>query len=462
MNDKYLHDLMNDDFLWRSYSRNLKAKKIYSDAIEWYVIHAKLFLKKARNTPLSELSAERVMLYLQKISKDETLPTFRLNQSVDAIHFLLRDSFSKSYTNAIDWASYKRQKSYMPAHNLMQIEELDIPELIEKRVKHFKPSLRENYAELLTRLVRVLRVRNYSRRTESSYLAWINRFLLFVNGEKQEAITEVHVRNFLEHLALARQVSPNTQKLALNAIAFLFNFGLEHQLGDIGQFVKAKSQRRLPVVLSRQEVKAVLNELPENYFLMAGLLYGAGLRLMECITLRVQDIDFDYQQIVVRNGKGFKDRIVPLPAKFIPTLHEQITHVKEIHAVDLTKDIDGVYLPFALERKYPNAGKEIGWQYLFPASRITTDQRSGKTRRHHIHQTSLQKQIKKAGMRSGVVKRVHTHVFRHSFATHLLEAGYDIRTVQELLGHSDISTTMIYTHVLNKPGLTVKSPFDSL
>lgn len=462
MTDKLLHDLIDDESIWRSLAKNLKSKKIYSNAIKWHIIHAQTFLRKARNTPVSQLSAERVMIYLEAISKDETLNTYRLNQSVDAIHFLLRDVLHKGYTDAIDWASYKRQKSYVPSHNLMFIEELDIPELIDKRVKSFRPELQKNYAELLTRLVRVLRVRNYSRRTESSYLTWISRFLSFLNGVKQDEISELHVRNFLEHLALTCQVSPNTQKLSLNAIAFLFNYGLERQLGDIGQFVKAKSQQRLPVVLSKNEIKMLLSKLPDKYLLMAGLLYGAGLRLMECISLRVQDIDFDYQQIVVRNGKGFKDRIVPLPNRFIPDLHKQIALVKDIHEKDLKKHVDGVYLPFSLERKYPNAGKELGWQFLFPASRIATDQRSGKTRRHHIHPTALQKQIKKAGKYSGIVKRVHSHVLRHSFATHLLEAGYDIRTVQELLGHSDISTTMIYTHVLNKPGLTVKSPFDSL
>jgi len=184
--------------------------------------------------------------------------------------------------------------------------------------------------------------------------------------------------------------------------------------------------------------------------------------LMECVSLRVQDIDFDYQQIIVRNGKGFKDRVVPLPLKYIPALQDQIEVVNKLFKADSKLDIDSVYLPFALERKFPNAGKQLGWQFLFPATRIATDQRSGKTRRHHLHPTALQRAIRKAGVKSGITKRVHSHVFRHSFATHLLEAGYDIRTVQALLGHSDVSTTMIYTHVLNKPGLTVSSPADLL
>ena len=460
MNDRFIHDLLKDTTLWRDFSRNLRARKVNPEAIEWYCIHAKRFLLRARNTPVSALSPDRVMVYLESISKNDSFSSTQLNQSVDAIHFLLRDFLHKEYVNAIDWKSYKKFYSYTPAHHLTYLEEMDIPELISKRVDRFHPSLRELYRDLITKVVRVLRVRNYSKRTEQSYLMWIERFLHFVSKAEHGDITEIQVREFLEYLALTRKVAPNTQKLALNALAFLFNFGFERKLGDIGQFVKAKSARKLPVVLSKNEVKILLGKLSGKYLLMTGLLYGAGLRLMECVSLRVQDIDFDYQQIMVRNGKGFKDRIVPLPDRFIPELHKQIKIVQEIHKADSTLDIDGVYLPFALERKFPNAGKKLGWQFLFPASRIATDQRSGKTRRHHIHPTALQRVIRNAGVKSGINKRIHSHVLRHSFATHLLEAGYDIRTVQELLGHSDISTTMIYTHVLNKPGLTVKSPID--
>ena len=244
---------------------------------------------------------------------------------------------------------------------------------------------------------------------------------------------------------------------------FLFKFGFERELGNIGDFVKSKPSSRLPVVLSKDEVKRVMSQVTHpKRFLMIGLLYGSGMRLMECIQLRVQDIDFDYKQIMIRNGKGFKDRIVPLPNRFIEALHEQIKEVGILHQADLKLNIDGVYLPYALERKFPTVGKELKWQFLFPATRIATDQRSGKTRRHHLHPTALQKAVRTAATKAGINKRVHSHVFRHSFATHLLEDGYDIRTVQELLGHSDVATTEIYTHVLNKPGLAVKSPADFL
>ena len=458
MDFRLLHDFIDDGAFWRSFTAHLKARKIHSNKIKWYVFYAKRFLRLARNTSVNALSSERVLVYLESIRKDPDFADFQVNQSVDAIHILLRDFFQKDYVDAIDWQSYKQHES---THNLVYLEELDIPELIAQQVARFDKSLQENYGVLLTRVVKVLRVRNYSKRTEQSYLMWIGRFLQFTSNTEQHDIGETQVREFLEYLALQRKVAPNTQKQALNALAFLFNFGFERELGNIGEFVKAKSSRKLPVVLSKNEIKTVFEHFKnKTYFLMAGLLYGAGLRLMECVSLRVQDIDFDYHQIVVRNGKGFKDRIVPLPARFIPALKQQIEKVSEIHKADLRKNIDGVYLPYALERKYPNAGKELGWQYLFPASRIATDQRSGKLRRHHLHPTALQKAISIAGRESNIHKRVHAHVFRHSFATHLLEEGYDIRTVQELLGHADISTTMIYTHVLNKPGLTVKSPID--
>ncbi len=461
MTDCFLHELLKDTSLWTRFSRHLKTRRVKSIAIDWYIKHVQRFLQKAKNTPCSELSADRVIVYLQLLADDSFVSSFRLNQSIDAIQIFLRDFLHKDYVDAINWQSYKKDARY--ARNGSYVESLDIPELIAKRVQRFDKNLRGRHEIILTKVVKVLRVRNYSRRTEDTYLLWILRFLRFIKTTEEADICEQHVREFLEYLALSRHVSPNTQKLALNALSFLFNFGLERQLGSIGEFVKAKSQQRLPVVLSKNEVKLVFKQLTnKRHHLMTGLLYGAGLRLMECVSLRVQDIDFDYQQIIVRNGKGFKDRVVPLPLKYIPALRLQITAVNKVFEADSALDIDSVYLPFALERKYPNAGKQLGWQFLFPATRIATDQRSGKTRRHHLHPTALQRAIRKAGLNSGITKRVHTHVFRHSFATHLLEAGYDIRTVQALLGHSDVSTTMIYTHVLNKPGITVSSPVDLL
>ncbi len=246
-------------------------------------------------------------------------------------------------------------------------------------------------------------------------------------------------------------------------MVYFYRQVLKRPLGEFADFTKARTPRKLPLVLSRHEVKTLLAAISDPLFnLMAGLLYGTGMRLMECIRLRVQDIDFEYKKITIIQGKGGKDRFVPLPDIFIAPLREKIGRNQQIHANDLSSGFGSVYIPPALSRKYPNAAKEFRWQYVFPASKISVDPRSKTMRRHHIHESSLQKHIKKACDSLGMSKRVSCHTFRHSFATHLLERGYDIRTIQELLGHADISTTMIYTHVLNKPGVTITSPIDDL
>jgi integron integrase len=460
INNKYLHDFQSDTTLWRNFSKSLEQKKINKKTIPWYVRRAKFFLSKAKNTRLSELTAERVTQYLSYISRDAMMDDWQINQSVDAINFLLRDIFQLPWIKDIDWQSFKKNIDYISPDHATLVRELDIPELIEQRVQQFDQELRDAYAELLTRLVRTLRVRNYAARTEETYLMWITRFLRFYGNAGVVNINEQAVRGFLEYLAIEKKVSPNTQKLALNSLTFLFRYGLKRPMGNIGDFIRASSNQRLPEVLSKLEIQQVFSNLSGLHRVMAGLLYGSGLRLMECVRLRVQDVDFDYQQLLIRNGKGMKDRVVPLPQRFENDLRQQIEKVRQVHKKDLALNIDCVFLPYALERKYPNAGKELGWQYLFPSSRIATDQRTGKTRRHHIHESALQKAVKQAGRGTGIAKRVHCHIFRHSFATHLLETGYDIRTVQELLGHSDVATTMIYTHVMNKPGLNVKSPMD--
>ncbi len=268
------------------------------------------------------------------------------------------------------------------------------------------------------------------------------------------------MREYLEYLAVERKVSLSTPRQALNALVFFYDQALKEPLGLIGDFAPARKPKRLPVVLTKNEIDRLLEALSEPYSLMAGLLYGAGLRLMECIRLRVQDIDFEQNQILVRDGKGGKDRVTILPDKYQPALRKHLERVRSVHNEDLEKGFGEVYIPPALERKYKNAVREWGWQYVFPAGRLSADPRSGKIRRHHMHSTGLQKAIKTAARKAGLTKRASCHTLRHSFATHLLEAGYDIRTVQELLGHSDVSTTMIYTHVLNRPGIAVRSPAD--
>ena len=314
--------------------------------------------------------------------------------------------------------------------------------------------------KLLEEVRRILRFKHYSLRTEEAYVDWIRRFILFHGKRHPREMGAEEVRAFLTHLATERHVAASTQNQALSAILFLYERVLEQDPGWIEGVERAKKPLRLPVVLTQEEARVLLAAVPEGYRLMAELLYGSGLRLMECLRLRVKDLDFGYLQITVRDGKGQKDRVTMLPVSLVPALRGHLERVRELHRQDLADGFGRVWLPDALERKYPHAPVEWGWQWVFPAERISTDPRTGTERRHHMHEKNLQNAVKAATRAAGLAKPASPHSFRHSFATHLLEAGYDIRTVQELLGHKDVSTTMIYTHVLNRPGLAVRSPLD--
>jgi integron integrase len=316
--------------------------------------------------------------------------------------------------------------------------------------------------DVLQQVREAIRVRHYSYRTEQAYLGWIDRFIRFNHGQHPEELSEKEIGKFLTHLAVRENVAASTQNQALSALIFLFKEILKKEVGNIENILWAKKPKRMPVVFTMEEMRAVLAQLNGTYRLMALLLYGAGLRLIECLRLRILDIDFAYQQITVRNAKGQRDRITPLPEVVVSDLKKQIERVKKIHNADLKKGFGTVYLPFALEKKYPNASREFKWQYVFPASRISKDPRSGRMQRHHLDETVLQRVIREAVRKCGIRKQASCHTLRHSFATHLLEEGYDIRTVQELLGHRHVDTTMIYTHVINKGGRAVKSPADRL
>ncbi|MBU1716005.1 MAG: integron integrase [Proteobacteria bacterium] len=312
---------------------------------------------------------------------------------------------------------------------------------------------------LLDKTRTVLRTLHYAYKTEKTYLEWICRYINFINLKEPDSVGPEEVNKYLEYLATRREVAGNTQRQALNALVFLYAKVLEKPLGEIGAYAKPKKPQRLPVVFTKDEVDQVLEAMEGTVGLMAGLLYGSGLRLAECIRLRVKDIDFERQQLLVR-GKGDKDRVTVLPDRSQEPLREHLQRVKELHDVDLKNGHGEVYLPTALARKYPNALTAWGWQYVFPSANLSVDPRGGKVRRHHINDTTLQKAVKRAVRENGLTRQGSCHTLRHSFATHLLEDGYDIRTVQELLGHADVSTTMIYTHVLNRPGIAVKSPAD--
>lgn len=329
-------------------------------------------------------------------------------------------------------------------------------------VPHALPQGTGQKPKLLDHVREAIRTRHYSLQTEKAYVQWIKRFIFFHGKRHPVEMGEAEVGQFLSSLATAAHVSASTQNQALNALLFLYREVLEKPIGYVNGVVRAKRPGRLPVVLTRQEVRALFGCLEGAEALMATLLYGAGLRLMECLRLRVQDIDFFSNQITVRAGKGDKDRVTVLPAAALEPLRKHLEQVKIQYQRDMERGLGGASLPNALEKKYPNAPTEWGWQFVFPASKYSKDPRSGKLRRHHLHESVLQKAVKEACRQAGLSKHAGPHTLRHSFATHLLEDGYDIRTVQELLGHVDVRTTMIYTHVLNRGGRGVFSPADRL
>ena len=317
--------------------------------------------------------------------------------------------------------------------------------------------------KLLDRVRATMRLNRYSPRTEEAYVDWIKRFIRFHGVRHPQEMGADEVKAFLGHLATEMNVAASTQNQAFSALLFLYQEVLKQRLPWIEDIVRAKRPAKVPVVFTQVEARAVLSKMHDTPRLMAHLLYGSGLRVMECVRLRVKDVDLGYLQITLRDGKGGRDRRTMVPVFLVDALRKQIAKVAELHREDLSAGAGEVNLPGALARKYPNAGRELGWQYLFPASRrsIATDA-NGRSweQRHHVDESVLQRAVKQAVREAGINKPASCHTFRHSFATHLLENGYDIRTVQELLGHKDVSTTMIYTHVLNKPGLGVKSPLD--
>ena len=315
---------------------------------------------------------------------------------------------------------------------------------------------------LLDQVRGVIRLKHYSIRTEESYVGWIKRFILFNAKRHPKDMGAEEITRFLTHLAVNGRVAAATQNQALNALLFLYRDVLKIELPWLDGIERAKKPARLPVVFTRDEVKRILAQLDGTLWLMASLIYGSGLRLMECARLRVKDIDFAYAQLVVRDAKGQKDRVTMIPQSLVEPLRTQLTRVQALHQQDLREGFGKVYLPFALAKKYPNAPSEWGWQYVFPARHRSVDPRSGVARRHHVSEDALQRAIKRAMRAAHIVKPGSTHTLRHSFATHLLEDGYDIRTVQELLGHQDVSTTMIYTHVLQKGGQAARSPLDRM
>jgi len=321
------------------------------------------------------------------------------------------------------------------------------------------PQKQDGKPKLLDLVRTELRVNHYSTKTEEAYVGWIKRFILYHNKRHPNEMGKEEIQKFINHLAINDNVSSSTQNQALQAILFLYKRVLKKDVGWLDEIKRATRVKHLPVVFSKKETAKIIDNLTGIPKLVVSILYGSGLRLSEALRLRIKDIDFDYKQIVVRDGKGEKDRHTILPDSVIPDLKKHLNWVYLKHKEDLKSGKGETILPYALGKKYPNAGKEFGWQYAFPADKFIKNKDSGKIIRWHIHESTIQRAVKEAIKKAGIVKPGSPHTFRHSFATHLLENGYDIRTIQELLGHNSVKTTMIYTHVLNR-GLGVKSPLD--
>ena len=370
---------------------------------------------------------------------------WQVKQSLEAIAMLMRNGYQRKDLEIWDlreaWGARLNQRAGIA-------------------VPVVKVAAPDGVASVTERMQRVLRVAHYAQKTEKAYTQWWERFEKFSGGRPEGELGAAEVKAFLEHLAVERHVSAATQKQALNALVFVFGNVLGRPLGNLGDMFLAKPKRRLPCVLTVDEVGRVLAELEGVPALIGQLMYGSGLRLMEALRLRLKDVDFENGQIVVRDGKGEKDRVTVLPESLREALRAHMRQVWQMHRDDVAAGGGRVELPYALAVKYPKADQEWCWQYVFPAPGLSKDPRSGAIRRHHLHETTIQRAMKAAVRRSGVAKPASCHTLRHSFATHLLEAGYDIRTLQELLGHSDVETTMIYTHVLNRPGIAVRSPLD--
>ena len=436
----------NSDVFWQAYQACVEEHKVDPAHAQFYVRWAKAFLNHLPDKPLEKRAREDIESFLKDLSIRPAIQDGQVNQARYALH-LLYEQFLPNFR---------------PAASPSADTDPALPEPRESFRDEVAPGeVERRHGASLQAMTTEIRARHYSYRTEQTYLDWVRRFIAF-HGYRDPRELEVTsaVKAYLDYLAIEREVSASTQNQALNALVFLYREALKQPFGELDEIVRAKRPQRMPVVLTREEVNAVLAMVEGVSGLMAGLLYGSGLRLMECVRLRVKDVDFAQWQIMVRDGKGQKDRVTMLAERYLQPLQDHLAQVKVLHEQDLAQGNGAVYLWPGLERKYPNASREWRWQYVFPAKSLSVDPRSGKVRRHHINENLLHRAVKQAVEQAGITKTVSCHTFRHSFATHLLQAGSDIRTVQELLGHTDVATTMIYTHVLNRPGLAVKSPAD--
>jgi integron integrase len=427
------------DALLAEYETTLNKLRIPEKKSKFYLHWVKRFAAFLNGVPVRQASHDMIGAFLTDLRRDGRSEEWQVDQARHALELLYKECLK-----------IRPRASGAP-----------LPEQFKDFVAD-PARLRQLHGDLISRVQSEIRVRHYSIRTEEVYVMWIKRFLSFHGLKDPAELDARHIRKYLDFLAGERNVSASTQNQALNAIVFLYTQVMKKDPGDFNDFARAKKPVRVPTVMTKGEVGRLLDRLDGAYFVMAGLLWGSGLRLMECVRLRIQDVDFETRQITIRDGKGAKDRVTMLPERFTGPLRQQIEYARKLYNADKALKTAGVYVWPAIQRKYPNAAKEWIWQYIFPSARLSVDPRSRTVRRHHLAPEVLQRRIKEAALKAGITKRVSCHTLRHSFATELLKSGSDIRTVQELLGHSDVATTMIYTHVLNKPGIApVVSPADA-
>lgn len=444
---------------WTRYIRVLTDFRVPEKARPWYRRHVQAFIDHHPDTKLRSHTANSVENWFESLGRNPSIDDWQFRQQVDALRLLFSFLVKPVWLGDLDWDRWSAGAQALERDHPTVMRTY---EMIDRAVDEATNRLGKQHPELYRKFLAAIRIPDYAANTERSYLGWINRFLGFHRNQHPSVCAEPEVASFLEHLALQRKVSAATQSQALNALVFFFSRVLEKPLGRIGPYKRPTRPKRLPTVLSKGEIEAIFSQLYGMRGLMIRLMYGTGMRVMECVGLRILDLDFDYRNVAVRGAKGKKDRSVPMPGRLMEPLQQQIRFVRHKHEKDLAAGLGRVYLPDALARKYPNAERELRWQYLFPASRVAQDPRTGIVRRHHIHQSVIRKAIKQAADKAGIRKRVTSHALRHSFATHLLENGSDIRTVQNLLGHADVSTTMIYTHVAGVGGYGAMSPLDRL
>jgi integron integrase len=443
---------------WARYAESLLKHAIAGRNAEWHIRHAQRFCYGLNGKHLRDLGTSDLDAYLARLGRQQKVEAWQLRQTISALRVLFSDMTECKWASAYPWQEKMDACQDLSAEHPSRARDLSAQEIVSERQKR-KPTISDpKTLQELGRLREVTRLQDKAYRTEQTYSEWVERFVRFCDGVLPD--DPLRVAAFLEHLALRDQVAPATQAQALNALVFFYRHVRHVELGDLGDFKRPKSRHKLPVVLTYEEIDRLLGNMADTAGLMARLMYGTGMRLMECVRLRVKDVDWGNHYITVIYGKGKKSRFVPLPEVYTDELKAHVAMRKLEYERDLAAGFGEVYVSDALRRKWPNVGTKWGWHYVFAAARISTDPRSGRHMRHHVSENVPQKAIKRAVAKAEIVKDASCHTLRHSFATHLLAAGHDIRTVQELLGHADVATTMIYTHVLNRPGLTARSPAD--